>query len=337
MLWVGTYAAKGGGGLHPVERPDGSLRVGEPEPGIVNASFGVWCDAVRTAYFVDEREDGRITAWRRDGGRWRTIGAVRTGGALPCYVSLSPDRRSLAVANYGDGSVALIGLDPETGQPGDVTDIVRHTGRGKDPERQEGPHAHCAVFTEDGRELYHVDLGQDRVFVYTITSGRIERQAIALVLPGGTGPRHIALHPDRQHALLLCELSGELLLLRRGSEGLCVIHALPGAPGGGGADNLGGHLSIAADGSILVTNRGHDSLAEFAISGDQLVGRGWRHTGGASPRHFHLDGAHAFVAHEESGSVSLLTRPSARGDADPGVTAPVPGAAFVIDIPEPNS
>jgi len=336
MLWVGTYAAKGGAGLHPIQRSDAALRVGEPEPGIVNASFGVWSDAARTAYFVDEREEGRITAWRRDSGRWRSIGAESTGGALPCYVSLSPDRRSVAVANYGDGSVALIGLDPESGRLGQITDIVRHTGRGKDPERQEGPHAHCAVFTEDGRELYHVDLGQDRVFAYAIASGRIERQAIALVLPGGAGPRHIALHPDRQHALLLCELSGELLLLRRESEGLRVIHALPGAPEGGGADNLGGHLSIAADGSILVTNRGHDSLAEFAISGGRLMRRGWRHTGGASPRHFHLDGVHALVAHEESGSVSLLARPSAEGDAGPCATAAVPGAAFVIDFPELN-
>ena len=334
MLWVGTYAAKGGAGLYPIERSDGALRVGEPEADIVNASFGVWCGATGTAYFVDEQEAGRITAWRRDGGRWVATGAKETGGALPCYVSLSPDRRCLAVANYGDGSVAVIGRDPDTGQLGDIIDIVRHTGRGKDPERQEGPHAHCAVFNADGRELYHVDLGLDRVFVYGINQGRIERQEVALVLPGGSGPRHLAFHPDGRHALLLCELSGQLLLLRRGLQELIVAHALPAAPGGGGPDNLGGHLSVAADGSILVTNRGHDSLAAFAVTGERLEMRGWRRTGGASPRHFHSDGADVVVAHEETGSISLLAPPSADGGADVRATVPLPGAAFIIDIPQ---
>lgn len=336
MLWIGTYAAKGGAGLYPVERSDGALRLGDPERGIANASFGVWCAATRTAYFVDEREAGRVAAWRRDGGRWLAIGAAETGGALPCYVSLSPDRRRLAAANYGDGSVALIGVDAETGQPGKIIDIVRHAGQGKDPERQEGPHAHCAVFNEDGRRLYHVDLGLDRVFVYEIAEGRIERRETALVAPEGSGPRHLAFHPDGAHALLLCELSAELLLLRRGSDGLSVIHALPAAPGGGGSDNLGGHLAIAADGSILVTNRGHDSLAAFVITGGRLERRGWTHTGGKSPRHFHAEGGHVLVAHEESGSISWLTRPSAEDDPGPCQTAPVPGAAFIVDIPEPN-
>jgi 6-phosphogluconolactonase len=35
------------------------------------------------------------------------------------------------------------------GALGEMTALVQHKGRGPNPERQEGPHAHSATFTPD--------------------------------------------------------------------------------------------------------------------------------------------------------------------------------------------
>lgn len=329
MLWLGTYREKGGQGLHPLGL---DLALGPPDFRIVDASYAVWAAESRTAYFVEEQESGKVAAWGFAGGRWEDRGRQETGGALPCYLSLSPDRRFLAAANYGDGSVALLALDPPTGRILDRSDAMQCQGRGPNPERQDGPHAHCALFDETGRFLYHVDLGQDLVLRHRIADGRFVGTDAVFRAPPGAGPRHFAFHPDGRHALLLTELSAELFLFGRTETGLELLDRIATShrPGEG---NLGGHLAIGTDGVVLVTNRGHDSLAAFALEGDRLQPLGWVRTGAASPRHFHVCPAGVIVAHEEGEILSLVPLPC-RGSAGegPSRTAPAPGAAFIFAI-----
>lgn len=333
MLWLGTYEAKGGKGLHPLERAEERLGLGAPDRRIGNASFGAWNARGRIAYFVDEQEAGRVTAWTYRAGGWHPHGAHGTGGALPCYLSLDPSRAFLAVANYADGSVALIDLERETGRIGELADIRRGSGRGPDPDRQAGPHAHCAVFDEQSRWLYHVDLGLDRVLRYRLEDGRLGEAETAFEAPPGSGPRHLVLHPDRKHALLLCELSAELMLLERSGTGFVCREAVKTAPEPS-AGNLGGHLALAPDGRVLATNRGHDSLVAYAIEQGRLRRHGWIRTGGRSPRHFHAGDRHVLVAHEESGTVTLVPMPEADADPrPPAASVAAPGAAFILYAP----
>jgi len=333
MLWVGTYAAKGGIGLYPLAAAHNTLTVGEADPLIVNASYGVWCQQTATAYLVEERERGRVAAWMWEAGSWRKGNACDTGGALPCYLALHPGGGMLAVANYGDGSVALIERDGDTGSICGPAYIKHSSGRGPNPERQAGPHAHCTLFDETGNWLFHVDLGLDRVLRYPVRQHAIGEAEVAFIAPPGSGPRHLALHPDGQHALLLCELSAELLLLERMEEGFTCRQSVATAPEAE-PGNLGGHLAIAPNGRVLVTNRGHDSLVVFKLQGSGLQRTGWASTGGVSPRHFHVIGEHVLIAHEESGTLSLLAMPSEDKDSrGPTFIVSMPGAAFVLDVP----
>ena len=64
MLWTGTYSASGGKGLYPLQLSQWEIHVGEAEAAIANASFGVWSQRTRMAYFVDEQEAGRVCAWQ---------------------------------------------------------------------------------------------------------------------------------------------------------------------------------------------------------------------------------------------------------------------------------
>jgi 6-phosphogluconolactonase len=329
VIWIGTYAAKGGAGLESLASANGSLYLGPAEARIVNASFGVWSAQRGIAYFVDERDEGCISAWGRQNGTWIAMGDTESGGSAPCYLSISPDGTRLAVANYGDGTLALIDLDPETGANMTIRDRFQPRGRGPDPDRQDGPHAHCALFGEDGRAIYHVDLGLDRVFRHRLDGQGIADTQIAFEAPAGYGPRHFLFHPDGVHALLLCELAAELLLLRRQGPGFQLVEAVPTAPEPGAAKNLGGHLAIDASGAVWVSNRGHDSLVEFRLEKGRLVRQRWFATGSASPRHFLFAGSAILIAHEEGENV---TRLDLSGRAETSTqTVTVPGAAFLID------
>lgn len=330
-LWAGTYSAKGGAGLYPLERRDGAFVVGVPEPRIANASFGVWSDHHQLAYFVDEQEEGRIGTWQRQETAWQQVGSLASGGALPCYLALSSDGQWLACANYGDGTVAIFGIDPQTGVPVKKAAAFQPSGQGINPERQDGPHAHCVVFSKDDQSLYHVDLGLDCVFRHELREGGIASSHVALAAPPGAGPRHLLLAPDEVHALLICELSAQVLLLRREGTRLICIQTVPTAPEAFDGDNLGGHLAFDANGDVLVTNRGHDSLVRFGLSGAKLTMLGWSRTGGSSPRHIALDGPGAIVAHEESGGITEVPRIGGNGAVK--MIADIPGAAFLLDIP----
>lgn len=328
-LWVGTYREKGGGGLTPLVASGGSLVAGKPKRRIANASYAARSPHSGLFYFVDEQDEGRVVAWRRKGSRWHCVASIESGGALPCYLDLSRDGRWLAVANYGDGTLGLLSLDPANGDFVALAAVHQPKGSGLNPQRQDGPHAHCAVFTPDSRTLYHVDLGLDLVFAHDLTRPLPQEPQIAFEAPPGWGPRHLVLHPDGQHALLICELSARLLLLRREGTRLVRLHDVATCPERVD-DNLGGHLSIEPDGSIFVTNRGHDSLVRFAIENDTLTMREWWPTGGSSPRHVFLDGdGHALVAHEKQGGVRRLHLGRERSSEQ---VADLGGAAYIIDV-----
>jgi len=207
MPWVGTYQAKGGHGLCPLELAESGLGLGPPAAQVANASYGTWSPRTRTAYFVDEQEQGRLGAWSLREGQWQRRGSCETGGALPCYVALDPAKSYLAVANYGTGSLALIAVDGDSGEIRGLADLAQHSGRGPNQERQEGPHVHCTMFDEDGAAIYTVDLGLDRVLRYPLADGRLGEGEIAFEAPPGSGPRHLLLHPDLRAAAHLARRS----------------------------------------------------------------------------------------------------------------------------------
>lgn len=326
-LWAGTYERLGGAGLVPLDAREQADAVGA----IRNASFAVRCPRTDVTYFVNEQDEGEVHAWRQDGGTWTSLGHVPSGGKAPCFLGLSPDETRLAVANYGDGRVGLIELDPERGHLLGLSHVMREQGRGPDPERQQGPHAHCALFSPDGARLFHVDLGLDRVFAWNGSGGGTAE--CVFEAPPGSGPRHLAFHPDGHRALLLSELSATLFLLEWNGEKFEMRDSRSILPEPFSGQNLGGHLAVLEDGSVLVTNRGHDSIVSFAIAHGRLKPVWWEKTGGSSPRHFVVHGRVLVIAHEEDSVVSTVPIPGLAGKAD-ATRRIVPGAVFVLETPE---
>lgn len=334
-LIVGTYERLGGTGLVPLTLCGDSMVVAPSINGAPDASFGLWSSRWQRFFFVAEQESGRLVTCDAD---LRTVGAdAAAGGAAPCHLAIDPDERLLAVANYESGSVALFRIDAGV-LPSSPTAMRQLAGHGTDPDRQAGPHAHWVGFGGDGRWLYVVDLGTDAVLRLSVDpeAATLGEAEIAYAVPAGSGPRHLAFHPAGRRAYLVSELASTLTVLDVDFRGtLTPVQTLSTLPNGA-SDSLGGAIVInAAADRLYVTNRGHDSIAVFALNPDGATLVQTMASGGASPRFLLLlEGERRLlVANEEGGTVRQF------GIEDDGRLEPagepveIPGAVFLARRP----
>jgi 6-phosphogluconolactonase (cycloisomerase 2 family) len=333
-LHVGTYSKAGGLGLTTICSGT-NWKVEGAYDGASNASFGAYSARFGLHYFVDEQADGAVGAYRERSSGWEQVARLPTHGAEPCYVALNGPETLLAVANYASGSIAVFTLDPETGMPRGPLALVENRGSGPVPDRQDGPHAHCVSFSPDGRWLFHVDLGSDEVLAYSIDdkAGVPGDAVVAYRAPPGSGPRHLLFHARRPIALLVSELAATLTVLDVAGDSLTARHIVSIAPEGFTGSNLGGHLALNRAGDrAYVTNRGHDSIAVFALDGEgeptllqHIPSRG------ASPRFFLLlEDEELLVLANEEGNNLVAFKVATDGTLSAlSANLTLPGAVFV--------
>ncbi|MCF0092181.1 lactonase family protein [Micromonospora sp. NPDC049114] len=325
IVHIGGYTAQSGGrgsGIVAAHR--------DPATGVLTSlgtvavtpspSFLVRHPTRPVLYAVNELTDGAISAWQvGPDGALDALGSFSTGGAEPCHLAVLPDGDHLAAANYGGGSVAVFPLDAQ-GVPGERTDLVVHEGHGPDPERQDRAHAHMVSPGRGRGPLLAVDLGTDSVYRYDLdgASGRLVPRGPRMRTAPGTGPRHLARHPDGRRCYLVGELDASVTAYELTDDG--ALHQR----GRVEASERAGHVqpsevAVDPDGRFLyVANRGVGTIAVFDLAGElpELVAE--VDTGGEWPRHFALIGEHLYVADERADMVRAFRR-----DASTGIPAPV--------------
>lgn len=326
---AGTYASEGGPGLVPLTHAGQGWQIGTPVATIRNASFGVRSAATGMRYLLDEQTQGAVGVYTAGLAK---LGTASTLGADPCHAALSADGRRLAVANYSSGSVALFDLD-RTGHIVGEAHRIQHEGSGPDRGRQAGPHAHWVGFSGTS-QLHSVDLGADAVFLHRLGAGGAVDTSIAYRTEAGAGPRHLAHHPKLPVAYLVTELANTVTVLRALPDGRFTgVATLSTLPKGFTGASAGAHIAVNAAGTRLyISNRGHDSIAVFAIERDGgLTPLQHANCGGHWPRLFLLREADGemLVANERSGNIARL---AIGADGRLGIAAkgvPLPGVVFL--------
>lgn len=331
-LFIGTYAQSGGKGLYTL-LVDNSLELGSPFSPAQNCSFAAWSAETRLAYLVDEQKLGLLHICQLEAEGWRAVGRYPSGGAEPCYVALDQSATRAALTNYADGSIALFALDGATGQPVGKPQIWQGSGSGPVADRQDGPHLHCAIF--DRQWLYAVDLGSDRIFAFDLERDpALQDPIVAFSAARGTGPRHLVLHPHLPCAYLVSELASTISVLDRVGPRFFLRGSHATQPASFVQDNLGGHLTINRRGDRLyVSNRGHDSIAVFAVSpSGELELLQHAPSGGAHPRSMILlEDEGVFLVANEKGQNVAMTDLGADGRlGEVRHQLAVPGAAFLF-------
>src|SRR5205807_917824 len=126
-----------------------------------------------------DKKEGTVSAFAVDRatGKFKFLNAVSSGGAGPTFVSTHPSGRSVLVANYFGGSVAVLPI-LDDGRLGDATDIKKPVGKLGPAKAANAPpgsfafsghertHAHMIAADPSGRYVLHVDLGLDKIFVW---------------------------------------------------------------------------------------------------------------------------------------------------------------------------
>lgn len=288
-------------------------------------------------YVTSETGDGAVVALRLGPrpGEAAELGRQPSGGDWPCHLVFDPAGDLLAVANYGSGTARLIprGPDGALRAPGP---IARHSGAGPNAQRQEGPHAHSAIFTPDGAHMIVADLGIDRLVVYAYDAAGALTPRGEGVVHAGAGPRHMAWHPGGQLLYVANELDSTVSSFSYDPASAALAERgwlstlPPDAPHSQVADI---HLDAAGE-RLYVSNRGHNSIAVFDVAADGALSlRAIRPCGGDWPRNFAVspDGRYLVVANQNSGELAvlpILDGPEAIGE--PLARAALPGAACVI-------
>ncbi|MCX7867928.1 MAG: lactonase family protein [Limisphaera sp.] len=324
-VYFGTYTGSGSRGIY-VSRLDpirGRLTPPQLAAEVPHPSFLAVHPKEMFLYSVSELGDGkgragRVVAYATDRrtGKLRQLNEQSSGGDGPCHLALEPRGRSVFVANYSSGSVAVLPLDRE-GRVGVAKTVIAHTGSGAHPQRQRGPHAHQAIPSPDGAHVLVCDLGIDQVRVYrwqARTGELAPHDPSFMALPAGSGPRHLAFHPNGRWAYVLNELNSTLTVCRwnrRGGtlEALATVSTLP--EGFDAANNTTAEVAVHPSGRfVYASNRGHDSLAMFAVDeqseGVRLLGH--VPTEGRTPRHFAIDpsGRWCLVENQDSDQVAVF-------------------------------
>ena len=112
------------------------------------------------------------------------------------HLCVSDNSRYLFAANYHVGSTASYLL--ENNFIKEKICAIHHTGLGPDLlKRQTGPHCHYVGITPDKEFVYAVDLGADKVIMYTYQDGKLEEDVEhTLNVVPGSGPPVSYTHLD---------------------------------------------------------------------------------------------------------------------------------------------
>ncbi len=327
-LFVGTYTnADKSNGIH-VYRFTPST--GEAEEvgvttGVRNPSYLAVSRDRGNIYAVGESGGGEgalhAYAFDREKGSLRFLNTVPSRGDNPCYVSVDDKKQLVFVGNYSGGNLAAYSLNDD-GSIREGGQVIDHEGSGPDTRRQDKPHVHAVVVDPGNKFLFVPDLGTDRISIYNIQPGATQPLSPATppyaALEGGSGPRHLAFHPNGDYAYVVNELNATVTAFKYRKGKLETIETVSmlaedfdGAVGA--AD-----IHISPDGAFLyASNRGDaNEIVIWSIGKNgMLTPAGRQSTLGKTPRNFAIDptGNYLLAANQNTNDIIIFKRDTRTG------------------------
>lgn len=329
-------------------------------------SWVAWHPTLDVIYAALEQR-GAVQAFRRTGeASFVPLGAAIDAGEATCHIAVAPDGGSLVASCWGDGRVVRMSLDA-SGRPSspviapaatdpygpdaatavapdlDLVAAARalreaagaefaHLVPDHDEPEQVEPdadarpsRAHEALFLPGGL-VVTTDMGLDLVRFWRTASAL--RPAQDVVLPRGSGPRHMVWHPSG-HLYVVTELSREVFALAADPEGTWRI--VGGAQLGPTLDgDFAAELAASRDGQFLYAGvRGSNTIATLRVrgQGETLEPVALVESGVNWPRHHLVVRDTLLVAGQLSDEVVSLTldqRTGVPGRVRHRTTAPSP-------------
>lgn len=332
LLYVGTYTrpadyllSTNGEGIYIFEfdPSTGELnRIGEMF-GIDNPSFLSIDPQNQYLYAnseVPEWHEGLITAFAINPttGALTYLNKQSTLGNIASYNTVDKTSRHVLMTNFGDRKGLAIFPINEDGNLSPASDAheITEIPEGTIDPRQNMSRSHCVRVDPTNRYALVNDFGLDKIFVYQLDleAGKlIPHDPPSIQIDSGNGPRHTVFHPNGQYVYVTLELSASVLALKFDSDSgtLEIIQKLSALPDDFDGESHCSDIHVTPSGQYLyVGNRGHDSLAIYAI--DESTGLltlvGHQSSMGQTPRNFEIapSGKYVLVANQDSDNIVIF-------------------------------
>ena len=246
----------------------------------------------------------------------------------PCHISLMENY--LLATNYHDGNLDLYALEDEMVRRRLAS--IKHEGCGPIEKRQESSHLHFALKNPHNEDILACDLGTDKVYIYKLAEDTLEKKG-DILLPPGSGPRHLTFLKKAKVVYVFSELSSEIFVYDFRSGEYCLKQVMKTLPENFHGENTGAAIRLTPDNKFLyVSNRGHDSISSFRVKDNHLLEKiETVSSEGDHPRDFNItpDGEFLLIANMISHNLTLY-----KIDRDTGKLTLLKKD---IDTPEPVS
>jgi 6-phosphogluconolactonase len=330
FVYVGTYTFPGTapGGTHQSQAKGIYVFRMNPSNGgltllqvaeIPNPSYLALDPTLTHLYSVNEMTDGAVSAFaiNQSNGMLTFINMMPTNGQDTTHLSVQPSGQYLFAASYTSGNFQVFPINSD-GSIGNMTDNFQSVGNGTgpNPARQEGPHAHQILEDLDGNHVFGVDLGADKLNVWNLDpgTGTLNPNTVPFAgIASGSGPRHMAFHPDRQHAYVLSELVSAVTVFNYDPVRAAFIwqQTISALPPDFTGTNTAAEIRVHPSGRFLyTTNRGHNSVAIFEVEQEtgELEVIGWESTRGEWPRGMNIDpsGTFLYAANQNTDNIAVF-------------------------------
>ncbi len=262
-----------------------------------------------------------VFSFDKEKGQLSFINKQLTGGDHPCYVEVDKTGKWIFAGNYSSGTLSVLPVNAD-GSLGAATTQIKHTGSGKNKDRQEKPHVHCTKISPDNKWLFVPDLGIDKVMIYAFdaTTGKLTPapQPFAATEPGA-GPRHLTFHPNQKFAYLIEELTGHVVVYEYQNGALKQVQRTSTLPLGKKGFAGSADIHVSPDGKFLyASNRGDfNDIAIYKVNpkNGKISIIGFQPTLGSGPRNFNLDpsGNYLLVGNQNSNEIVIFKRNSKTG------------------------
>jgi len=273
------------------------------------------------------------------------LARVDSGGNGPCFVSVDQTGKDAFVANYGGGSFATFSLSDggaiHNAAFFDCHNNVECGVTGPNTARQDTAHMHCAVISPDNRFVLACNLGEDAIEIFRIHPGAAKpiEAPVRIAARPGSGPRHLAFHPNGLWLYCIHELDCTIDLydwnvsngvpapkLRKDSA-ISTLATRASLPGSSGCE-----IIVSPDGRFVYGNtRGENSLVVYRVNASTglLTEQQRVFSGGGLTRHFAFDPSRRWLlcANQGTSTVTVFAH-----DPATGRIAETP-KSFVIDTP----
>jgi 6-phosphogluconolactonase (cycloisomerase 2 family) len=356
-VYVGSYTKDppGGGSNNPIglsvfrfDPQTGALTPVQQVPS-ANPSFVALDPSKRFLYVTNEIDDyegkkaGSIEAYAidPDAGTLKLLNRQSLNSPIPAHLAVDPTDKYVVVGNYIGADFVVLPIEAD-GRLGPVSSALKNTGSGPNKERQEAPHPHAVVFDPNGRFIAAADLGIDKVQIFRLANGGLERVSEASVAPGA-GPRHLAFSHDGKRLYVIDELNATVTVLAydatTGKLG-DTVQTISTEPQGYSGPHSTAEIAVHPSGKFLYgSNRGAQSIVGYRI--DPATGKltviGFANQGVNFPRNFAIDpsGKWLYVANQKGDTIVQFAIDPDTGELKPTgqITPSITPVAMVFRTP----